>query len=140
MGHLPLEAPARLRRHFRQRRPEPCGDGGCHRSLHERSLAEEHALALLRIQQIERGLGAQHRAAEVHEHEHAVTGVGARDRLHHANRVRAERLGLSQPARELEPHVRAGHLRRELPHSGGQGRAVRDDDDADHDRYAASSP
>jgi hypothetical protein len=88
--HLPLQPASSLDRHVRERRPELRGDRRRHRSLDERGLAEEHATPLLGCQQLERGLGAEDGAAEIHQHEHAVAGVGLGDRLRHADRIRTE--------------------------------------------------
>jgi hypothetical protein len=134
-----LQPAASLLRHLRQRLAEPGGNCCRDGSLDERCLAEEHRLALLWRQEVERGLGAQDGAAEVHEHEHAVAGVGPADRLHDANSVRAERPFLGQPTGKLELDVRSGHLGRELADALRECRAVGNDHDPDHG-YTVASP
>ena len=129
---LPLQPAARFRGDLRERLAEPSRNGRSHRPFHERGFAEEHVLALLRGKEVERGLGAQDGASEIHEHEHAVAGVGASDRLRDANRVGAERPCFGQSPGKLELHVGPGHLGRQLAHAGGERFAVRDDHDSDH--------
>ena len=129
---LSLQPAACLIRHLRERLTESRGNCRGHRSLDERGLAEEHRLALFRRQEVECGLSAQHGAAEIHQHEHAVSRVGPADRLHDANGVGAEGPGLGQPSGELQFHVGAGHLRRELADARRQRFAVGDDHDPDH--------
>src|SRR5436305_407965 len=87
---LPLQPAAPFLRDLREWLAEPRGYRRGHGSLDERGLTQEHGLALLRRQEVERGLGAQDGAPEIHQHEHAAAGVGPVDCLHDANRVGAE--------------------------------------------------
>jgi hypothetical protein len=129
---LSLQPAACLRRHLVKRAAQPCGDSRRHRTLDERRLAEQHAFALPGIQQVERSLGAEDGAAEVHQHEHAVAGVGAANRLGDQDGVGAEGAFLGEPTGGLDPDVRARHLGGEPAHAVRQRGAVRDDHDPDH--------
>ena len=63
------------------------------------------------------------------------SGPRGLDRLQHELHVGADlarRIG--HPAGRLDRHLVAAHLARQLDHAGGQRRAVRDDDEADHAR------
>ena len=96
------------------------------------------------IDELQRHLGAEHRAAEVEQH--AVRRPGCRpvlDRLGDRRRVSAERRRV-QPGRDLDPRPADPRQpsRGEPDRRLGQRTAVRDDDDPDHDervRAAASS-
>ena len=72
---LGLKASARLGRDVLERRPEACCDRGRDRPLHERGLGEPDPGARLVGQQVERRLGAEDGAPEVHEDQHPVAAV-----------------------------------------------------------------
>src|SRR5437763_29791 len=137
---LPLQPAARFLRDLCEWLAEPRGYRRGHGSLDERGLTQEHRLALLRRQEVERGLGAQDGAPEIHQHEHAVAGVGPVDCLHDANRVGAESPFFGHAPGQLELHVGAGHLRRQLADALGQRAAMRDDHDSDHDYLGRPEP
>ena len=81
---------------------------------------------------LDRELGAHQRAAEVHQHEHAVGGHRPLDRRPDALGVGAEDAGLLHAAGGLERQLLAAHLARERDDALGQRVAMGDDDDPDH--------
>jgi hypothetical protein len=89
-------------------------------------------------QQLDRELGAHQRAAQVHQHEHAVVGHGALDRRAHPLGVGPEHAGLLGAPRGLERELLPAHLPRQRDDALGQRLAVRDNDDADHVSEAQS--
>ena len=125
---------ARLGRDLVERRaaarPGRRGDG----ALDQRR-GGEHDRPAVRLGHLHRHLGAHQRAAEVHQHQHAVGRADALDRRPDPLGVGADRPVL-HPARRLDGHLLAAHLARELGHAGGELRAVGDDDEADHARLA----
>ncbi len=124
--------------HVREGRAELGGDGCRHGALDERSLGEHDALAPLRRQQVQRHLGAQHGASEVHQHDHPVALVCPLDRLQHSSGVGAERrLGSFDAPGELDRHLGA-HAAGQLGDALRERRAVRDDDEPDHRCYPAA--
>ena len=133
MRRLRRQRAARLRQDLRQRAAEPGLDRGGDRTLHQRRLAQDHAIAPLRRQQVERQFGAQHRAAEVHQDDHAVIGVDRLDGSEHEQGVGAQRLSRQiQPARGGQGEIRSAHPARQLRDPFGQPRAVGNDDQSDH--------
>ena len=76
VGDLARQPAARFGRHLVQRIAEPGRDGGGDRSLHQGGLAQQHPGPPLVRQHLRRHLGGQHRAAQIHEHEHPVVGPG----------------------------------------------------------------
>ena len=85
------------------------------------------------LQHLDRHLGAHQRAAEVHQHEHAVVGHRALDRGADTLDVGPDR-AILETAGGLEAQLLPAHLPRELDDAVGQRGAVRDDDDPDHVR------
>ena len=133
MRRLRRQRAARLRQDLRQRAAEPGLDRGGDRSLHQRRLAQDHVIPPLRRQQVQRQFGAQHRAAEVHQDDHAVIGVDRLDGTEHEQGVGAQRLSRQiQPARGGQGEIRAAHPARQLRDPFGQPRAVGNDDQSDH--------
>ena len=100
-----------------ERRATPRRGRRSHRALHERGLAHHHAPAALH--QLDRHLGAHQRAAQVHQHEHAVVGHRPLDRGADAFGIGPHRPVL-EPAGLLERQVLASHLTRERDHSPGE--------------------
>jgi hypothetical protein len=105
---------------------------GDHQALHDRGGREDHPLADRRIlQQVQRQLGTEHGAAEIHQDDDAVGPVDLLDRVLDLYGVGAERR-LVEAGRDLDPYPAAvEHLTRECQRSPGQCPAVGDDDDAD---------
>ena len=93
------------------------------------------------VQEVQGELGAEHRAAEVHQHDDAVRAVGrARSPSAIADGVGAERR-LVQPGRDLDPHRPAvQHLAGQRHRGVGQRPAVGDDDQPDRCRPRQSRP
>ena len=143
MRRLRRQRAARLRQDLRQRAAEPGLDRGGDRTLHQRRLAQDHAIAPLRRQQVQRQFGAQHRAAEVHQDDHAVIGVDRLDGSEHEQGVGAQRLSRQiQPARGGQGEIGAAHPTRQLRDPFGQPRAVGNDDQSDHhaSRFSPQTP
>ena len=91
-------------------------------------------------QQVEGQLGAQHGAAEVHQHDDAGGTVDALDGLHDADRVGPERR-VVEAGRDLDPQRAAvQHLRRQRDRGAGEHATVRDDDQADGRSASSSVP
>ena len=133
VGDLARQPSSRLGRHLVQRITEPGRDRGGDRSLHQGGLAEHQPGPPLVRHHLRRHLGGEHRAAEIHEHEHAVVGPGRLDG------PRDERgVGAQRPVRQVQAaggddrHVRPGHFPGQLDDAVGQPGAVRDDHDSDH--------
>ena len=127
-GHL-LEAPIELR-----------GDGRRDGAFHERSVGEQHGRAAVLVEELDRHLGGQDRAAQIHQDQHAVGGPHRLDRGEHPHRVRPDRvLGAVEPAGRRHVHVLAAHLSREVCRTLRERTAVRHQDDADH-RLRPGSP
>ena len=105
-------------------RPRSRGD----RALDERCGGHHHGPAGL--EHLERDLGAHQRAAEVHQHEHAVVGADALDGRADALGVGADR-AVVDPAGRLDQHLAPAHLRGQLGHALGQPRAVGDENEVD---------
>ena len=112
LRRLHHQRPARLGRDLGQRgaaaRPRRRGD----RALDERRGGEHHRAAVL-LEHLERDLRAHQRAAQIHQHEHAVGGAHAFDRRAHALGVGADR-AVVEPARRLDGDLVAAHLARQL--------------------------
>ena len=104
------------------------------RALDQRRRREQHRPAV-RLEHLDRHLRAHQRAAEVHQHEHAVGRADRLDGGHHARGVGADR-AVVEPAGRLDRDLLAAHLPRELGDALGQRRAVGDDDEADHGALA----
>ena len=122
---------ARLGRHLLQGGAPARGHRRGHGALHQRGVAHQHA-ADGAVEHLDGELGAHERAAEVHEHEHAVVGHGALDRRAHPLGVGAQRPGLVHPARGLQLELLAAHLARQRHDALRERLAVGDDDEADH--------
>jgi hypothetical protein len=106
-------------------------DGGHHQSLAERGGAQHHPLAHLVVEQFEGEFGGQQRAAQVHQHHGAVTGVGVGHGVDDIGGVGAEG-GVVQTRRDGDPDLLAvHHLLGQGDGGAGQRTAVRDDDEAD---------
>ena len=134
VGDLAGEPAAGFSGHRVERGAHLRRDRGRHRAFDQRGLAQLDPFALLGFQQVEGHLGRQHRAAQVHQDEHAVLGPRAFDRLHHEDGVGADRVvGHVETAGGLETDVRPAHLARELGDAFGDAEAVGDDHDPDHD-------
>ena len=83
------------------------------------------------VEQVQRQLGAEHGAAEVHQDDDAGGTVDPLDGLLDLHGVGAERR-LVEPGRDLDPHRTAvQHLVGQRQRGPRQRPAVRDDDDAD---------
>ena len=135
VGHLAGEPAARLTGDVVERAPSfavtaaataPSTNGASHSSTPRRRSSGSRSSAI----------SADRTALpEVHQHQDAVVGPRAFDRLHHQDGVGADRvIGRVEAARRLEPDVRSAHLTGELGDALGDPVAVRDDDDADHGR------
>ena len=110
-------------------------DRGRDGALDHRRTRQPHLRPALLVEEVQRHLGGEHRAPEIHEHEHAVVGPRPLDRGEHQHRVGADRVpGLVEPAGGLDPDVLPGHLACEVRSALGDAAAVRDDDDPDHVR------
>ncbi len=128
---LGRERAARLRRDVLALGPARGRHGGHAEPLHQRGGAERHTLPQLGVDQVERQVGGEHGAAEIHEHDHAPPGVRAHDGVGHPDGIGAERPVL-EARRHLQPDaVPVEHLRGETDRGLGERPAVRDDDDAD---------
>ena len=92
--------------------------------------AESDDRAAVLLEHLERDLRAHQRAAQVHQHEHAVGRAHAFDRGAHALGVGADR-AVVEPARRLDGDLVTAHLARQLGRPFSQLRAVRDDDEVD---------
>ena len=91
--------------------PELRGHGGGDGALDERGLAEQDVGAALLGQQVQRHLRRQHRAAEVHQHQHALGDQARSTACHDHDGVGADRmLGQVETAGRLDAHVRPAHL------------------------------
>ncbi len=107
------------------------GHGGHAQPLDERSRAQRDALPQGRVEQVERDLGGEHGAAEIHEDDDAGAGVGSGDRVGDADGVGAE-APVVEPRGLLETDVvPVQHHARERDRGAGQGPAVGDDDETD---------
>jgi hypothetical protein len=108
------------------------GHRGDNQPFDHRSRAEYDPVADAVLQEVERELGGEYGAAQVHQDHDAVAAVGGRDGVHDRDRVGAERR-LVQPGGDLDPdRARVHHLRREPDRRARQGAAVGDHHDADH--------
>ena len=106
-------------------------DDAREQSLDERRARQPHLELAIR-DELERHLGAQHRRAEVHEHQHAVGGGHLGDRLGDAHRIRP-RPSVAGARRDRDPRRRVRHhLERERDGGFGKTGTVRHHDDADH--------
>ena len=121
---------ARLGGDLGEVRAAACPCRGCDRALDQRRRGQLDRAAV-GIAHLDRQLRAHQRAAEVHQHEHAVGRPDRVDRGHHPRGVGADR-AVVQAAGGGDRDVLAAHLARELGDAVGQPRAVRDDDEADH--------
>ena len=102
-------------------------------ALGQRRLAQQHALAPLLGQEVERHLRRQHGAAEVHQDQHAVGRPRLADGARHENGVGTQRLArLVETAGDRDPHFVRAHLRGEFSHTLGKLRAVADQHQSDH--------
>ena len=73
------------------------------------------------VEQVERQLGGEDGAAQVHEDQHAVLRPQVVDRREHLGGVGAEgAVGLVQPAGGADPHLRPGHLGGQLHDALGE--------------------
>ena len=133
LRRLHRQRAARLGRDLVEPRTRARAGRGGHRALDQRRARQAHRAAL--AEHLDRDLGAHQRAAEIHQHEHAVVGAHALDRRHHALGVGAD-LAVLEPARGLDRDVLTAHLPRQLGGPFGERRAVRDDDQPDHVRRA----
>jgi hypothetical protein len=70
LRRLHRQRPSRLGAHLLQRAADTRGRRGGHRALDEWCVAELHASTA--GEQLDRHLSAHQRAAEIHQHEHAV--------------------------------------------------------------------
>ena len=114
--------------------PARGGHRGDDEALDQRRRTEHRALADVVVDQFEGELGGEHRAAQVHQHHHAVTVVGAPQRLADRHRVGAER-AVVEPGGDLDRDAAPGqHLPRQGPRRLAEGPAVGDHDEPDgHD-------
>ena len=112
-----------------KREPSTRRDRGGDGPLDEGRLTERHLA--VRIQELDRHLGAHHGTAEIHQHEHAVIGHRPFDCSTHTLDVGPDRAVL-ETARGLDRELLTAHLPCQLDDAVGQRRAVRDDDDPDH--------
>ena len=102
---------------------------------------KEHRLALLRRQEIERGLGAEDGAPEIHQHEHAVAG-------HRRGSIASITRTASVPSARLRRARRRARFAtsgpaisaRQFAYALGQRAAVRDDHDPDHGSGRRAEP
>ena len=137
LGGLHLQRALSLGPDLLERRAAPGCGGGRHRALHQRGLA--HHYASVTLHQLDRHLGAHQRAAQVHEHEHAVIGHRPLDRRAHALGVGADR-AVVEPAGLLQRELLAAHLARERDDAAGQLSGVGDDDDPYHGAASLIDP
>src|SRR5207302_5560286 len=97
-------------------------DGGFHRgddgALHEGRIAEQHATGTLR-ELLDRHLGAEHRAAQVDEHQHAVRPADLLDRTRDGGGIGAEP-AVSGPTGDRDLDLALGQLGRELGDAIGE--------------------
>lgn len=110
------------------------GDDGRDQSLHQRRRADPDPAGQAGIEELQRHLRGQNRAAEVDEDEDAGIGVGggALDRRGDRGGVGAERR-VVQARGDLHPRgPPGGEITGERGGRPGQRPVVRDDDDADH--------
>ena len=128
---LHRERAARLRRHLVERRAAARRSGGRHRALDQRRLAHHHASRGV-VEQLDRKLRAHQRAAEVHQHEHAVRRHRALDRRPHALGVGPQHARFVSSTGRFELERVGAHFPRERHHALCERRAVGDDDDPDH--------
>ena len=90
------------------------------------SRAEHDPVPHVVVEQLQRELGREDGAAEVHQHHDALPLVGGLDGRHDLGRVGAER-GVVQPRRDLHAHrLAVQHLPRERDRRVGERPAVRD--------------
>jgi hypothetical protein len=117
--------------------------GGQHdcrdQSFDERRARHDDASGDIGLEELQRHLGTQDGAAEVEQHQDAVRGVHRLDGRGHGRGIRAERR-LVKPRCDGDRRQvrRLYHVARQADGGVGQGPAVRDDDDADHDKVAAA--
>ena len=131
LSGLHRQRAARLGGHSVEVRPTAGSDGSRHRALHERRTTQPNRARRV-VQQLDRELGAHQRAAQVHQHEHAVGGHRPFDRRSHPLGVGAQDIGLLESAGRLERQLVAAHLPGEAHDARGERLGVRHDDDPDH--------
>ena len=107
-------------------------DRGDDDTFDDRRRREGHPVPHRRVaEQVERQLGAQHGAAEIHEYDDAVAAVRPLDRLHDADRIGAEGR-LVETGGHLDPlRTAVQHLRGQRHRGIGQRATVGDDDQPD---------
>ena len=136
---LDLRRVGGLGRHLGQRRTAGGGDDGGDEAFDDRGL-RQHDRRCVVAGQLDGQFGAEHGAAEVHEHEHAVGCAGALDRGPDVGGVGAEDPTI-EPGRDLDGGpCPVHHLQCQFDGGFGQPATVGDDDDADHGvRVAAAA-
>ncbi len=133
VGGLAGQTAPRLRRHLLEAPIEPRGDGRRDGAFHERGVRQQNRRAAILVEELDRHLGGQDRAAQIHQDQHAVGGPHRLDRGEHPHRVRPDRVvGTVEPAGRRHAHVLAAHLSCELGRALRERTAVRHQDDADH--------
>ena len=95
---------------------------------------------LLFAQQLQRALGAQHRAPQVHEDQHAILAVNRLDGLLHLEGIGADGVfGIGRAAGSCYTDPSLPHLPRQVAHTLSQLGAVRDHNDPDHERHVSAA-
>jgi hypothetical protein len=138
MGDLRRQAAACLRRHLPGARAELGGDRRGDGALDERRLAQQDLLAPVVGQHLDRHLGRQDGAPEIHQHDDAVVRPRPLDRADDEDGVGADGvIGRVEPPGGLKLDLGPAHLPCQLRRALGQLPAVRDEDEPDHDRPQA---
>ena len=109
-------------------------------ALNQGSLTQDDVRPSLWRQHVQRSLGTHQGAAQVHQHEHTFVAVDAVDGSQDLERIGADRgLGNVRPARSRQRDAPLHHLLDDVEHTLRQERAVRNDDDSNHDDVYSGS-
>ena len=132
LGTLGVQRPGRLERHPLQRLAQPRGHRRRHRALDQGGGAQQHPAAALLGEQLQRHLGGEQGAAQVHEHQHPALRPGRLDGGGDPHRVGAQcGLGWLHAPRRDDPDLLPGHRPGQLRGPLGELGAVRDQDQPD---------
>ncbi len=122
-----------LRGHLAGSRSAGGGHRRDHQPLDQRRRAQHHALADAGVDHVERHLGRQHGAPEIHQHDHAFSVVGGLDGFDDGRGVGAERRRV-QSGSHGDPHLGSvQHLRCQRHGRVGQRAAVGHHDQSGHE-------
>ena len=117
--------------------------GGAHhgrqQSLHQGCGTDHDPFGKVTVQELDRQLGAEQRAAEIEQHEHTIGRINRGDRQSDRRSIGPETAIVHAGGHRNSGCIRRDHLLGQGHYVVGQRTAVRDDNDSDHASVLAAA-